>query len=89
MFQDLAESFPCSQQDGSAIDLISKVRGLVVACRASGGRHEDLHAVIVAGNEAKFWDLNPCELPCDVDTHWSSVFLMIDRVLELNQVGIF
>ncbi|KDQ05812.1 hypothetical protein BOTBODRAFT_84963, partial [Botryobasidium botryosum FD-172 SS1] len=71
-------------------DLIKKVRQLVTACRASGQWREDLRNTISDGNDRGIWELRVVELLKDVDTRWSSLFLMIDQVLELySAIGSF
>jgi hypothetical protein len=69
-------------------DVVSKVRCFVTTCRASGQRCEEFIAIIREGNKAGgFGDplvkLRVVGLLKDVDTHWSSIFKMIDRFLEL------
>ncbi|KAI0072980.1 hypothetical protein K474DRAFT_1574178, partial [Panus rudis PR-1116 ss-1] len=81
-----------------AKDPISDVRQLVWACRASGQRREafakSIHEVNAAAKaqaaaaeppvpEDKVMLLPEWQLLRDVDTRWSSTFLMIDRVLFL------
>jgi hypothetical protein len=69
-------------------DVVASVRSLVRACRALSQRQVDFGSVIEDGNEEGGWG-DPPELLCvvgllkDVDTRWSSTFLMIDWVLEL------
>jgi hypothetical protein len=72
-------------------DVVSAARTLVTACRASGQRREDLQNTISEGNEVGGWGdppqpLRNVALLRDVDTRWSSIFRMIDRVLELYEV---
>lgn len=69
-------------------DVVGRARRLVAACRDSGQRREDLEATIEHGNENGGWGEPPTLLRVvgllkDVETRWSSTFLMIDRVLEL------
>ncbi|KDQ05725.1 hypothetical protein BOTBODRAFT_77757, partial [Botryobasidium botryosum FD-172 SS1] len=64
-------------------DLLKRIHQLVTACRASGQRREDLRNTISVGNDRGIWELRVVELLKDVDTWWSSLFLMVDRVLEL------
>lgn len=44
--------------------------------------------MILEGNKDGSWGkvLRPVQLLCDVETHWSSMFLMIGRVIELYPV---
>ncbi|KAA1475213.1 hypothetical protein DENSPDRAFT_909366 [Dentipellis sp. KUC8613] len=68
-------------------DPVNKCRTLVANCRKSSQRREDFIATIKEGNDKKQWHttLPVNQLLRDVDTRWSSTFLMIDRVLELNE----
>lgn len=76
-------------------DVVKMARQLVHFIRDSGQRREDFEAVIKQGNAAKSWGkdkngndilLRIVGLLKDVETRWSSTFLMIDRVIELRQV---
>lgn len=85
-------------------DLISRVRHIVAQCRASGNRREDFrNAVLAMRNEIQTKIVERgCSsnddddellqrvvvLLRDVDTRWSSTFLMVDRFLELYPVSI-
>ncbi|KAI9058884.1 hypothetical protein FKP32DRAFT_1580955 [Trametes sanguinea] len=64
-----------------------RARQLVNACRASGQRCEDFMATITEGNRTEAFgqgkSLRAVQLLRDVNTWWSSTFLMIDRLLEL------
>ncbi|KAF5358776.1 hypothetical protein D9758_008518 [Tetrapyrgos nigripes] len=80
-------------------DVISCVRKLVNACRASGKRRDGLRQILIdklREAEAAFQAANPhlqgtgassdtrvVVLLRDVDTRWSSIYLMVDRLLEL------
>ncbi|KAI0726791.1 hypothetical protein C8Q72DRAFT_926324, partial [Fomitopsis betulina] len=68
-------------------DPVKRARQLVAACRASGQQREDFAAVIADGNKCFAWGpgktLQQVQLLRDVDTRWSSTYLMIDRLLEL------
>ncbi|KAF9239468.1 hypothetical protein BU15DRAFT_17896, partial [Melanogaster broomeanus] len=67
-------------------DVVSAARQVVTACRASGQHREDLSRVIKEGYELGDWtkeDLGDVTLLRDVVTRWSSIFLMVDRLLEL------
>jgi hypothetical protein len=73
-------------------DIIATAREQVTACRASGQRREALHDLIVEGNKAGGWGMPPEELEenqllRDVDTRWSSIFLMVDRLMCLYIVS--
>ncbi len=89
-----AEENPALQSDthyaaALADDPIRRARQLISAFRVSSLRREAFEAAVV---EAKSRGLLPQELLSstqllrDVDTRWSSVLFMIDRVLELNPV---
>lgn len=77
--------------DALASDPVARCRSLVTTCRASGQRREELMNMIKEGNTSNAWGkedeedirLREVQLLRDVDTRWSSTFLMIDRVLEL------
>ena len=73
-------------------DVVASARRLVMACRASGQHREDFESTIEVRNENGGWGDPPLLLRIvgllkDVDTRWSSTFLMIDRVLELYLVS--
>ncbi|KIK92041.1 hypothetical protein PAXRUDRAFT_13455 [Paxillus rubicundulus Ve08.2h10] len=67
-------------------DVISSARQLVTACRASGQCHEDVSRIINNGYTTGHWtkeELQDVALLRDVITRWSSISLMVDRLLEL------
>ena len=76
-----------------ANDPVVRCRSLVAACRASGQCREDFMATIEEANSTSaFPDGQPIrciQLLRDVDTRWSSIFLMIDRVLELYPISTY
>lgn len=59
-------------------------------CRVSGQRREQFRRITEEGNSAKEWPggqpLDILQLLRDVDTRWSSGYLMIDRRLYLYPV---
>lgn len=72
-------------------DAVLSARQLVVACRASGQRRDDIARVIRDGNMQGGWGtvgqpLRVVTLLMDMEIRWSSTFLMIDRMLELAPV---
>lgn len=71
-------------------DPIKNARQLISVCRASGQRREEFKNTITEGNRAGSFgegiELPKAQLLRDVDTRWSSTFLMIDRLLELYPV---
>ncbi|OJT08209.1 hypothetical protein TRAPUB_881 [Trametes pubescens] len=73
--------------DALRSDAVKAARQLVAACRASGQHREEFTATIVEGNRKGTFGadtkLRVVQLLRDVDTRWSSTFLMIDRLLEL------
>ncbi|KAF5387624.1 hypothetical protein D9615_000715 [Tricholomella constricta] len=72
--------------DALKSDVVATARKLVSACRSSGQRREELKDSIVSGNLGGIFGDNGLRVVAllrDVDTRWSSIFLMIDRVLEL------
>ncbi|TFK69444.1 hypothetical protein BDN72DRAFT_767887, partial [Pluteus cervinus] len=67
-------------------DVLAAVRKLAVGCRASHMRREVLRKVIIEGNEKGWFNgqkLPEVNLLRDVDTRWSSIYLMGRRVREL------
>jgi hypothetical protein len=84
----------CDSEEYLAVlkeDVVAAARSLVTACRASGQRREDFQNTISERNEGGGWGDPPQHLRNvvllrDVDTRWSSIFRMIDRVLELYEV---
>lgn len=78
--------------DALAQDPIKRARQLIAACRASSLRREAFQDAI---REAKDKGDLPEEVPSDaqllrdVDTRWSSILFMIDRLLELYPVRVF
>ncbi|CDO76288.1 hypothetical protein BN946_scf184917.g4 [Trametes cinnabarina] len=68
-------------------DPIKMARDLISVCRSSGQRREELQRTIAEGNQARRFGpgvvIPQAQLLRDVDTRWSSTFLMIDRLLEL------
>lgn len=70
-------------------DPIAQARNTVHASKASGRRREEFQDTIREGNKNKTFgedSLPEAVLLLDVDTRWSSIYVMVDRVLELNQV---
>ncbi|KAH7868449.1 uncharacterized protein C8R40DRAFT_1062037, partial [Lentinula edodes] len=74
--------------DALAKDLVGCARKLVNACRASGKHRDALRDAIINiqkvqsdNNETR--QMRAIVLLRDVDTRWSSTFLMIDCLLEL------
>lgn len=78
-----------------AEDPVARCRKLVANCRASGQRREDFTATIIDGNTGGVFRnaggdiiVLPClQLLRDVDTRWSSIYLMIQRVLDMKPVS--
>jgi hypothetical protein len=68
-------------------DPIGKSRSIVSTCRTSGQRRAELQEIISDGNQSGLWKLRRVQLLRDVDTRWSSLFGMIDRVIELYQAS--
>lgn len=70
-------------------NVVAMARDLVSACRASGQRRDGFADTIENGNEQGLWGSDPLRVVAllqDVETRWSSTFLMMDRVLELYPV---
>ncbi|KAJ3818437.1 hypothetical protein F5880DRAFT_1491391, partial [Lentinula raphanica] len=86
----------CEYHNSLEKGLIACARKLVNTCRASGRRREALQDAIdsirratTAANEESSEQaplMRQLVLLRDVDTRWSSIFLMIDRMLELYPV---
>lgn len=68
-------------------DVVAKTRTLVNVCRRSPQRLESIHNTTNEGREAGKWDCKARQLLRDVDTRWSSVYLMIERYLDLHPVS--
>ncbi|KAH8073394.1 ribonuclease H-like domain-containing protein, partial [Cristinia sonorae] len=70
-------------------DPISLTRKLVKVLRSSWGRRQGLRDTIADGNRRQFFrdgkEIKHQELLRDVDTRWSSLFLMINRLIELYE----
>ncbi|KIO26788.1 hypothetical protein M407DRAFT_234245, partial [Tulasnella calospora MUT 4182] len=72
-------------------DPVARGKKLVTACRASGHRRTGLRDTIIKGNlDSSFRDVHgqPCQLPVyalcqDCPTRWSSVLILIRRLLIL------
>ncbi|PIL24443.1 hypothetical protein GSI_14197 [Ganoderma sinense ZZ0214-1] len=70
-------------------DPVKIARKIVAACRSSTHRRLLLQQIIKEGNAREGgWDGKGLQLPClellrDVDTRWSSTYLMIDRLIAL------
>ncbi|PIL28171.1 hypothetical protein GSI_09708 [Ganoderma sinense ZZ0214-1] len=78
---------PKEYLEALASDPIKRARNLVTVCRASGQRRADLMRVIKEGNCESKWPngekIPEVQLLRDVDTRWSSILLMIDRLLTV------
>jgi hypothetical protein len=69
-------------------DVVAKTRDLINACRKSPQRRQSLHVTITVGKEEGKWECRALQLLRDVDTRWSSIYLMIDRYIYLHPVSI-
>ncbi len=69
-------------------DPIKRAQELVNVCRVSGQRREELMEIIKEGNKTGAFPkpVPEVQLLRNVDTRWSSIYLMIDRLLELYPV---
>ncbi|KZT63066.1 hypothetical protein DAEQUDRAFT_742139 [Daedalea quercina L-15889] len=68
--------------------LMEQACTVVHVSKASGHRWEEFQDTIKEGNAVKLFRDSPLPeavLLLDVDTRWSSIYAMIDHVLELNQ----
>jgi hypothetical protein len=84
---DQVQEYPEKYREILRGDIIAKARQLINMCRKSPQRRQSLHKTIIAGKEAKEWECKPLQLLRDVDTRWSSLYLMIDRYLYLYPVS--
>lgn len=75
-------------RDALLSDPIARCRDLVVAVRASGKRRKAFTESIERVNLFGEHTHRVVQLLRDVDTRWSSTFLMVDRVLELYDVSL-
>lgn len=78
----------CDYAEALQNDVVGAARSLITAVRGSGQCCEEFKQIIKNGNISGGWgdfkqQLRVVELLKDVDTRWSSTFLMIDRLLEL------
>jgi hypothetical protein len=69
-------------------DVVAKTRVLVNVCHKSPQHRQSLHVTITVGKEEGKWECRALQLLRDVDTQWSSIYLMIDRYLYLHPVSI-
>jgi hypothetical protein len=91
--EDFPEAIPwdvnSDYRDALERDMVSVARKLVNAVRASGQRREALEGIIIEGNaqgwfkntEGEPYQLVNLVLLRDVDTRWSSILYMIDRLI--------
>ena len=73
-------------------DVIAEARHIVTACRSSGQQCEEFMEIIKEGNKSGTFGqggLRVVALLRDMDIHWSSTYLMVDRVLEMYLVSNF
>ena len=73
-------------------DVIDEAWYIVTACRSSGQRREEFTEIIKEGNKSGTFGqggLHVVALLRDMDIHWSSTCLMVDRVLEMYPVSNF
>jgi hypothetical protein len=83
-------------RDALERDVVGAARKLVNACRASGQRREVLENTIREGNKQGWfkdksgssYTLEELVLLRDVDTRWSSILYMIDRLIVNYPVGL-
>lgn len=77
------------RHDSLALLPLKKVQGIVSALRASHLRREGLCSSIEIGNRENEYEgkkIPNLALLREVETRWSSTFLLIDRVLEMYPV---
>ena len=95
--EDVAEYFGDKEQaDWIAAlrrDPVKRARKVVRTIRASGQRKEALSKAIATGNNMKLFteagthhDVKDLQVIKDVQHHWDSLYLMLDRLFHLKQV---
>src|SRR5271168_1343503 len=91
---DENRGFEQTFQNACAQDLISRLRKIVTAIRASGQRHEALTTWIENGNKSGLFvlqntsvEIKPMQLLRDVRTRWDSTYQMIKRCIEMRLVS--
>jgi hypothetical protein len=83
-----------SYEDTLLTDPVGSCRTLVSKLRVSDGRRHNLHDSIVRGNASGAWKdqdgkaikIREVQLLRDCDTRWSSIYMMLQRVIELYPV---
>jgi hypothetical protein len=78
-------------------DLLSKVRSLVKAIRASGQHQASFNQVVLSGNDASWWKnekeepimIKPLRFLRDIKTRWDSTYQMLVRIRMFKQVNTF
>ena len=71
------------QEDDVNIEIIPKLRRLIVKIRSSPQRKEKF------ARHYKFFSIQSLNVILDVKTRWNSTYLMLDRVLKLREVSSF
>jgi hypothetical protein len=79
------EDYLKTYADALTSDPIGMTRSLVGACRKSGQRRIDLRKVIEDGNSSGMWKVPVRQLLRDVDTRWSAIYQMINRVIDIYE----
>jgi hypothetical protein len=71
------------QEDNVNVEIISKLRRLIVKIRSSPQRKERF------ARRCEFFSIKSLNLILDVKTRWNSTYLMLDRALKLREVSNF
>ena len=71
------------QEDNVNVEIISKLRRLIVKIRSSPQRKERF------ARRCEFFSIKSLNLILDVKTRWNSTYLMLDRILKLREVSNF
>ena len=71
------------QEDNVNVEIISKLRRLIVKIRSLSQRKERF------ARRCEFFSIKSLNLILDVKTRWNSTYLMLDRILKLREVSNF
>ena len=71
------------QEDNVNVEIIPKLRRLIVKIRSSPQRKEKF------ARHCEFFSIKSLNVILDVKTRWNSTYLMLDRVIKLREVSKF
>ena len=71
------------QEDDDNVEIIPKLRRLIVKIRSSPQQKEKF------ARRCKFFSIQLLNVILDVKTRWNSTYLMLDRALKLQEVSSF